>query len=229
MKRCVYTDRDSWLNARLDGIGASDSSAVLGISPWTSVDELWDLKTRKKKQRDISNNMAVKYGIDAEPLIREFVKLDFPFLKVEYHGMDILKHDTYPFIMATLDGELTDTRFKKKRKGALEVKTGGYRSKADLEKWDNGQIPIYYFSQICQQLAVTGWDFALVAAKLIRRPFNNDEIDFSLPESVWKYAYFNKKDIMDSIQTVMRADIEFWNCVKNNIRPSTVLRMKEIL
>lgn len=227
MQRCVYTNREDWLNARLDGIGASDSSAVLGISPWTSVDELWDLKTRKKKQKDISNNMAVKYGIDAEPLIREFVKLDFPFLEVDYHSMDILKHDDFPFIMATLDGELIDTRFN--RKGVLEIKTGGYRSRADLEKWNNGKIPMYYFSQICQQLAVTGWDFALVAAKLIRRPFTNDEVDFSLPESVWKYAYFNAKDIMDSIQMIMRADIEFWDCVIKDIRPSTILRMnKEI-
>ena len=227
MQRCVYTNREDWLNARLDGIGASDSSAVLGISPYVSVDELWDLKTRRIKQKDISNNPAVKYGIDAEQLIREFVKLDFPFLEVEYHGMDILKHDRYPFIMATLDAELIDTRFN--RKGALEIKTGGYRSREDLEKWDNGNIPIYYFSQICQQLAVTGWEFVLVAARLLRRPFSNDEVDFSLPESVWKYAYFNAKDVMDSIQMVMRADIEFWNCVQKDIRPSTILRMRKDL
>ncbi len=200
----------------------------MGLSPWVTVDELYDLKTGRTKQKDISNNPPVKYGIDAEPLIRDFVALDFPFLKVDYHGMDILHHDLYPFITATLDGELTDTRFKNRR-GVLEIKTGSYRNREDLEKWDNGEIPIYYFTQVCQQLAVTGWDFNLVAAKLTRRPFKNEEVDFSLPESVWKYVYFNKNwdNVKDSIQEVLRADIEFWNCVESGVRPPSILRINQ--
>ena len=200
----------------------------MGLSPWTTVDELYDLKTRKTKQKDISNKPVVKYGIDAEPLIRDFVALDFPFLKVDYHGMDILHHDLYPFITATLDGELTDTRFKNRR-GVLEIKTGSYRNREDLEKWNNGEIPIYYFTQVCQQLGVTGWDFELVAAKLTRRPFKNEEVDFSLPESIWKYVYFNKNwdNVKDSIQEVLRADIEFWNCVESGVRPPSILRINQ--
>lgn len=200
----------------------------MGLSPWTTTDELYDLKTRRIEQKDISNKPAVKYGIDAEPLIRDFVALDFPFLKVGYHGMDILHHDIYPFITATLDGELIDTRFKN-RKGVLEIKTGSYRNREDLEKWDNGEIPIYYFTQVCQQLAVTGWDFELVAAKLTRRPFKNDEVDFSLPESVWKYVYFNKNwdNVKDSIQEVLRADIEFWNYIESGVRPPSILRINK--
>jgi len=200
----------------------------MGLSPWVTTDELWDLKTRRTDQKDISNNPAVRYGIDAEPLIRDFVALDFPFLKVDYHGMDILHHDLYPFITATLDGELTDTRFKN-RKGVLEIKSGSYRNKEDLEKWDNGNIPIYYYTQVCQQLGVTGWQFALVAAKLTRRPYTNDEVDFDLPESVWKYVYFsaNDENVKASIQEVLRADIEFWNCVRMGIRPSTKIILKK--
>ena len=201
----------------------------MSLSPWTTVDELYDLKTRREEQKDIGNKPQVKYGVDAEPLIRDFVALDFPFLKVDYHGMDILHHDIYPFITATLDGELIDTRFKKTRRGVLEIKTGSYRNREDLEKWDNGEIPIYYYTQVCQQLAVTGWDFGLVAAKLTKRPYKNDEENFELPESVWKYAYFSAKDknVSDSIQEVLRADIEFWDCVQKDIRPSTVLRIKK--
>lgn len=230
MIRKTYIDRESWLKARLDGIGASDASVVMGLSPWTTVDELYDLKTGKTKQRDISNNPSVQYGIDAEPLIREFVKLDFPYLKVDYHGLDILHHDKYPFITATLDGELIDTRFKN-RKGVLEIKTGSYSTWEDLIKWDNGDIPIYYFIQVCQQLAVTGWKFGLVAVKLTRVPYDNGKEDFDLPESVWKYIYFNAnwKNVRQSIQEVMKADILFWNCVNKGIRPNTILRVhKEI-
>lgn len=232
MIREKIDNHEEWLRARNKGIGASDSAAILGLSPWTTIDELWDIKTGRVIPKDISNNPPVKYGIDAEPLIREFVKLDFPYLEVDYHGMDILHHDHYKFISATLDGELIDTRFKKHRKGVLEVKTGGYRRREDLEKWENGQIPIYYFSQVCQQLAVTGWDFNLVAAKLTRQPFNNDEEDLSLPQCVWKYAYFSAKDpnVIQSMQLVMKEDIKFWDCVVNDIRPSTILRLnKEII
>ena len=220
MLREKIDNRDEWLEARMNGIGASESAVTMGLSPFMSIDELYDIKTRRVIPKDISDKPCIQYGIKAEPLIRSFVEMDFPYYQVNYHATDILHHSRYPFIMATLDGELIDTRNGKK--GVLEIKSGSFRRNSDLEKWDNGQIPIYYYTQVCQQLAVTGWDFALVAAKITRQPFNDD----MLPKVEWRYVYIDAKDanVISSMQAVMRADIKFLNCVQQNIRPSTILR-----
>ena len=52
--------------------------------------------------------------------IRELFKLDYPEYEVEHHEFRILQSKKYPFMQASLDGELTD---QNGRKGILEIKT----------------------------------------------------------------------------------------------------------
>lgn len=223
MIREQINDRKTWLIRRLLGIGASDASTVLGINPWVGIDQLFDEKTGKAQPKDISESPAVKFGIQAEPLIRGLVALDLPGYTLEYHPFDILHHDAYPFITATLDGELTDSQSGER--GVLEIKTGSFRSQRDIEDdWGAGQVPQHYFAQVCQQLAVTGYPFAIVAARLKRDPYQ--ESDDGLPEIIWLYRRIRAKDVQDSIQAVLAADIEFWRQVKQNDRPSTFLQIK---
>ena len=70
-----------------------------------------------------------------------------------------------PFIFATLDGELTDSSG---RKGVLEIKTTEIRRFIDWKKW-NGQIPDYYYAQIVHQLLATGYEFAILKARIRER------------------------------------------------------------
>lgn len=77
----VCKDRAEWLEARRDGLGASDAAAVLGISPWKTNVQLWEEKCRLVQPEDIGDKPAVQYGNDAEPLLRQFFALDHP----EYH------------------------------------------------------------------------------------------------------------------------------------------------
>ena len=74
----ICKDRAEWLEARKDGLGASDAAAVLGISPWKTNVQLWEEKTGLVVPEDIGGNPAVKYGNDAEPLLRQFFALDHP-------------------------------------------------------------------------------------------------------------------------------------------------------
>ena len=71
------TNEAEWHAARLKGIGGSEAAAVIGQSPWCSNVELWKRKTGRATSPDISNNGAVQYGHDAEPLLRGLFALDY--------------------------------------------------------------------------------------------------------------------------------------------------------
>ena len=66
-----------WHEERAKGIGGSEAAAIIGLSPWCSNVELWRRKTGRHAAPDISNNAAVAYGHDAEPLIRRLFALDY--------------------------------------------------------------------------------------------------------------------------------------------------------
>ena len=67
--------------------------------------------------------------------------------------------------MCVIHGELTDSDG---RKGILEIKTTEIRRSLDRKKWD-GQIPDYYYAQIVHQLLATGYDFAILKARIRER------------------------------------------------------------
>ena len=100
---------EEWLQARQNGIGASEAAAVIGRSPWLDNVELWRRKTGRTQAPDISNNEAVAYGHAAEAPIRELFVLDYPGYEVTYGGaFDMVRHPEHPFILATLDGRLLE-------------------------------------------------------------------------------------------------------------------------
>lgn len=224
MIRERYNNRESWLKARQHGIGASDVAAIMGLSPWVTVDQLYDEKTGKVPAKDLSGNKKVQFGIEAEEHIRNMVALDFPQYQVIHHPFDILRDNSYPFITATLDGEMVDKITQET--GLLEVKTGSFRNLADLEPWENGKIPTHYFCQVCQQLLVTRYPWALVVARLKRDPYKDS--DEGLPEIRWYYrmvvaAATNVRESMDAVKI---ADIAFWEKVQGQLRPGTIIGSK---
>ena len=101
-------DHAAWLKSRTLGIGGSDAAAILGLNPYKSNVELFEEKTGKRMPEDISDKPYVKYGTEAEPLIRRLFSLDYPEYKVLYHENRILRSVEHPFMQASLDGELTD-------------------------------------------------------------------------------------------------------------------------
>lgn len=95
IKRIQFDSFDSWLNAR-HGIGGSDASAVLGLNPYKTNIELYLEKTGQRTAPDISDKDYVKYGHDAEPLLRSLFALDHPEYKVEYFGDNMIRNEKYP-------------------------------------------------------------------------------------------------------------------------------------
>ena len=54
---------EEWLKHR-ERIGGSDAAAIVGMNPYKSNVELWQIKTGQVVPEDISNKPYVKYGTD---------------------------------------------------------------------------------------------------------------------------------------------------------------------
>lgn len=80
----ICKDRAEWLEARKDGLGASDAAALLGLSPWKTNVQLWEEKCGLVIPEDIGDKPYVRYGNDAEPLLRSFFALDHPEYRVSF-------------------------------------------------------------------------------------------------------------------------------------------------
>lgn len=92
--------REEWLKHR-DRIGGSDASAILGMNPYRTNIELWQIKTGQMIPEDISDKPYVKYGTQAEMHLRGLFRLDFPEYQVEYVENNMFLNDRFPFAHAS--------------------------------------------------------------------------------------------------------------------------------
>ena len=205
--------REEWLKARQNqGIGGSEAGCILGKNKYKTNIDLWQEKTGRKEQPDLSNNSAVQFGKFAEPLLRELFKQDYPDYVVDYHEFDLYVNDKYPFIFATLDGEITTADGKR---GILEIKTTTIQNKLQWDDWDN-KIPDSYYVQILHQLAATGWDFAILKAYI--RYYVDGEVRVTI-----RHYRIERKDVLTDIQYLIKAECEFWEKVQNDEQPPLLL------
>lgn len=156
-ERMLFSSKEEWLNHRTR-IGGSDAAAIIGMNPYRTNQELWEIKIGLKQAKDISEKPYVKYGTEAEQHLRELFALDFPEYKVEYFGDNMWLNDKFPFAAASLDGELTD---KQGRRGILEIKTAEIMRAGQKDLWNN-RIPDNYYIQLLHYLMVTGFEFAVL-------------------------------------------------------------------
>lgn len=219
----IPKNHDEWLALRLKGIGGSEAAAVIGQSPWCSNVELWKRKTGRSTAPDISNNGAVQYGHDAEPLIRGLFALDYAGkYRTEYiNEFDMVHNPEHPYIFATLDGRLTELATG--RKGILEIKTTSILRSMQKELWwKDGKpcIPMQYYCQILHQLLATGWDFAILHAQLKYEYGDNPE-DIRSERRTYT---IERTDHQASIDYLKEKEVEFWErYVMQDICPPQIL------
>lgn len=214
-------DRTQWLERRdavPGSIGASECAVPAGYSPWQTVDELYDVKIGRVEAPSLDDTAAIRYGRAAEDHVRELVRLDVAdSYEVENFPYDILRMKGHPYIFATLDGELT--RKSDGAKGVLEIKTG-HLTKRSAAEWTGG-IPLHYYAQVCQQLLVTGWEYAVVCYRLYDHYNGNP-----LPVIRMGYRYVDARTpaVRSSMEYILECDEDFHNCVVNHWRPTTTVR-----
>ena len=213
VRMITLKSREDWLERRTSYIGGSDAAACIGKSPYKSNVELWEEKTGRRQQADISGKDCVEYGKSAEYYLRELFKLDFPEYKVEYIENNMWLNDTYPWAHASLDGWLRDDRG---RWGILEIKTSEIMRASQRESWDE-QIPDTYYLQILHYLAVTGFDFVVVKAQLKSR-YGNNELRLTT-----KHYTIERAEVEDDIAYLMDKEAEFVEYIKADKRPPLIL------
>ncbi len=184
---------EEWLRWRKKGIGGSDVSAILGINKWTSTIELWLDKTNQKNNL-VEINEAMEWGTILEPVIRDhFAKVTG---KTVMEVKAMLQHPKYPFMIADVDGVTTDDDGNP---AILEIKTA---SEYKRDEWLEG-VPTYYQTQVQHYLCVTGVSRAYVAVLIGGNSFRVYEVDAD----------------SEIQQMLIAVEKNFWNMVKNMIRP----------
>ena len=153
-----------WLAYRLTMRNASETAAVLGLSPWTTPYQLWLLETGRKCQ---AVNPAMQHGTDMEPAARAAYEVQTG----EIMQPLVLQDSVYSASLdgMTLDGDLI-----------VEIKCP-FRGQ-DSALWKDvadGTVPGHYGVQVQHQLMVSGaamahlWVFDGVHGLL--RPIERDE------------------------------------------------------
>ena len=196
----------------MNGIGGSDASAVVGMNPYKTNIELFEEKTGRRIPDDISQKPYVVYGKNAEEHIRELFKLDYPEYHVEHHEYRILQSIRYPFMQASLDGELEDASGKK---GILEIKTTNILQSMQYEKWKD-RIPDNYYIQVLHYLLVTGYQFVVLRAHL-RSDWGTDK------RTTVKHYFIERDEVEDDLDMLLKEEIKFWKYVESGRKPPLIL------
>lgn len=210
-----FNNRIEWLNNRV--IGGSSASAILGLNPYKSNVDLWESLVNKKEIVDDEKNEIQEYGSNAEKYIRELFKLEHPQYEVidpVENDIELMVHNEYDFITGTLDGVLIEKETGKK--GILEIKTQYATNSRELAKWENGNIPDNYYTQILHYLLIDE-EFEFVVIKCRQRTLNNKiyEIEYRL----------ERNNLLQDINTLLQKELEFWQYVVEHKRPPLIINI----
>ena len=153
-----YGTRERWLAARNQGVGASESAALFGVSPWETPLSLWAKKTGKVQDEGPSGEW-IEWGnlLEAPIAVRYEQKTG---RKIWQGGpYAVAQHPTVPFMRATPDRWVIEAP-DRGAPGLLQVKnTNAFK----CHDWDEGP-PDYIQIQVQHEMAVTGrtWDSVAV-------------------------------------------------------------------
>ena len=215
-----YRTRKAWENGRYDlhGIGGSDASAAIGMNPWRTNVDLWEIKTGRKEAPGISNAERVRYGQEAEEPIRRLFQLKRQEYEINYIQNCILQNKERPYLLYSPDGLIHDT--KTGRNGILEIKTTTIMKSYDSEKWWDkvNKVPVIpenYYIQILHGLNVTGFAFADLYAELTY-PSGSSEL---------RTYHIEAEEVQEDLETVRDGVSAFWNDhVLQDREPSLIIR-----
>lgn len=190
------TENKEWHEKRLNGIGGSEASVILGINPWISRLELWNTKVNRTIKED-NDNPNFKWGKILEPVISDEYQKETGRVVAVVPRQLISK--THSFMNANIDRLILDYNDEERGLGVLEIKTKG-----EFVNWEDDEIPIYYMSQIQHYLAVTGYKWAsFVAFDMGKKKLIIHDVD--------------RDDAL--ISKIIEEETKFWKLVQNKIPP----------
>ncbi len=183
-------NRPAWLRARRDGIGASDSAAILGVSPWASALEVYADKV-STEIRDEDPSEYATWGRILEPhLITKFAAETGRAVRREGR---LLRSRRHPWQMTTLDARQRKT--PRGAPGLVEVKTTKFH-------WD--RVPEDIWAQVQHQFAVTRMRYGSIVV------FNR---------TTCETVIVDVQPDPDYIGELTEIEAEFWSNLEKGIPP----------
>lgn len=195
-------ENEQWHKDRLNGIGGSEASTVLGINPWQTRLQLYDKKVERKIDLSSSDNIRFKLGHILEPLIaEEYTKKTGRILESRPQKI----HPLFPFMNGNIDREIIISNKNKIQtsNGILEIKTKGA-----FINWEGNEIPPYYIAQLQHYLAIYGYNWGSFAIL----DFNKFEVTITDVE---------RDDNL--INKIITEEAKFWDLVQNQTPPEIEL------
>ena len=189
--------REDWLEYRKKGIGGSDVAAIMGISPFATIRDLFYNKTGVQpviQEEEESNWVAKEVGHRLEDLVAEIFskKTGLEVFPVRV----MFRHPLYPFMLADVDFfvRIPDGTF-----AILECKTCNYNAK---DKWADEGIPAHYVLQVRHYLSVMNMQKAFIAclyAPHIPCPHTGHNASSdghtSYPNKQWRFLWYNRRHV----------------------------------
>lgn len=198
--KITFNNEQEWLEARKGKITSTLASAIIGLNPYMTSFEAWEILVGIKEPKDISDKPYVKYGKNAEEHIRQLFLLNHPDLElIEDDKYTLYVDDEYPFLAASGDGMYK--YIDSEKKGSIEIKTTEILSSSQRESWRNNCIPTNYLSQVYMEIRCMKTDEATLIAEL---KYSQDVISR-------REYYIKKEDVKEDIDYLVKELVDFYN------------------
>ena len=167
-------DRDVWLAARREGVGASDVSGIMNMSRFNSARKVW--RDKRGLTAPIEPTWAMIKGNLLEPGLRDWYTRQTGAI-VDLAGLQ--RSTTEPIMQYSPDGFIGD-------EGLFEAKTASFRMRSE---WEDDQVSDHAELQVQAGLWITGRKWADVAAAVsddepvIRRVWAHPELQTQIVEA----------------------------------------------
>lgn len=184
---------DLWKKARLSAIGGSEIATIMGLNPYETAYQLWQIKTGLKEAPDLSNNYNIIRGHKLEPKARELTedKLNRKFEPCTFQS------EEYSFIRYSSDG------YDQEHNELIEIKCPGPKNHQII---CDTNAPLDYYVPQCQ------WALMITDAKCIHFVSYNQEF----PEPIHIVTVYPDIDYQKNMLDIA---IDFWHKVENKIQP----------
>jgi putative phage-type endonuclease len=204
--------RSDWLDWRRKGIGASDSPAIMGVSPYKTAIQIWEDKTSTEKPVEMSSRIMEK-GNELEPIARKQFAAHYNLINDADETFEpmLAQLEELPFMKASLDGSSHN------KKIIVEIKFQGKENHEKIKAAVNGPnkyadgkdfIRIDYWTQMQHQFICSNADEGYLVS--INEASTNKKLDVVWIKIMPDREYHKKH---------LAACITFWDCVVNKRRP----------
>lgn len=190
------SERAAWLELRRQYVGSSEAGALLGVSPWMTRFRLWHAKRGDLSGEDFDTE-AMAWGRRHEATIAEGLRDETGWELIRPNQSHIA-HPTVPGLGASPDFLIAGHH---RGPGVAEMKSvDAY----DFARWEDGQPPIWYVLQLQTQLAVTGYQWGVLACLVGGN----------------RLRVFDYERHAASIAILERETVAFWDSVRANVEPA---------